>query len=100
MRLWILMLTAVVLAVACAPFSLPRPAGDLSRDVALERYLSGRDLDLVEGIWLWEDSAYEVAIMRNEFGLYPQYDYFGLVTDTIVSGWKRNVSRTLRHFSG
>lgn len=65
----------------------------LTREKAIEGYLQGRELASVEGIWVWSDNHYEVAITRNnrnpEKQKYPEYDFVGLITDSRESSWER-----------
>jgi serine protease Do len=59
----------------------------LTKDSLVSKYLRGRDLDLVEGVWVWADNSYEVLITRNSSASYPQYEYLGIITDSRRSGW-------------
>ena len=70
----------------------PSPFGRVSRDSIIVRELSGRTLDMVEGIWAWDDNSYEVAIVRKTIPEYPQYQYVGVLTESNRSGW--NVGET------
>lgn len=66
-----------------------------TRQKAIETYLQGRDLSPVEGVWVWSDNQYEVAIFKNDRnGIgknYPEYDFVGLITDS------READRDRRH---
>jgi S1-C subfamily serine protease len=63
----------------------PSPA---SESEAIKRYFAGRELDLIEGIWTWEDNTYQVAIVQNVTGLEPDYDYVGLVIRAESGSWR------------
>src|SRR2546422_388134 len=70
------------------------PLGELSVQVrdradAIQKYLSGRELAPIEGVWLWEDNQYEAVIIRNTLGVAPEYEYVGIITDTKKYAWKR-----------
>jgi serine protease Do len=62
---------------------------------AIAKYLVGRDLASVEGVWIWQDSSYEVAITRNSFDGYPEYQYIGIVTDAQKEDWERGEVKLL-----
>lgn len=62
-----------------------------NRAIAIEEYLSGHDLDPIEGIWVWHEyesyygkQIFEVAIMKNIFDYkkYKAYEYIGITTDS------------------
>ncbi len=74
---------------------LEKPAGQLQKAEIIEKYFTERGLDLIEGIWIWDDNAYEVAIIKNSFNIYPQYDYIGVITDTRMSNWKLGETKLL-----
>jgi S1-C subfamily serine protease len=63
----------------------PSPASETE---AIMHYFSGRELDLIEGIWTWEDNTYQVAIIQNITGLEPDYDYVGLVVRAESGSWR------------
>jgi serine protease Do len=65
-------------------------AAGLPRQQLIEEYFAGRELAPVEGIWMWSDNAYEVAIVPNrpEYGLGDQYEYVGFLTDVRRAGWR------------
>ena len=69
--------------------SPPFSTDNLDRAKAIELYLTGRPLKTIEGIWLWDNNNYEIAIVQNMSGKFLEYDYSGIVTDTQVSRWKR-----------
>jgi len=63
------------------------PQEALNRKEAIEKYLTGRDLSPIEGVWIWPDNSYEVIITRNSMEAFPEYDYVGLITDTQNDRW-------------
>lgn len=69
--------------------------GIVDRSWAISSYLSGRSLDRIEGIWIWEDNDYEVAIVRNKSGIEPGYQFLGFITDTTNTGWRRGEVKLL-----
>lgn len=82
----------------CVPASLiklPTPIGNLNKNQVIEKYFKDRELDLVEGIWVWDNNAYEVAILKNSFNIYPQYDYIGVLTDSRREGWNLGETKLL-----
>ena len=52
------------------------------------KYLAGRDLDPIEGVWIWSNASYEVAIVRNTMDVSSGYDYVAIVTDTKNEDWR------------
>src|SRR6266705_986063 len=64
-----------------------------TRDKAIETHFQGRALAVVEGVWVWSNNQYEVAIFRNnktpETPLYREYDFIGVLTDSNVPNWRR-----------
>lgn len=86
---------AIVFMSSCNPTyftQLPSPFGQISRDSIITSKFTGRTLDLIEGIWVWDNNSYEVAIVRNKIPGYPQYQYVGVVTETNMVGW--NIGET------
>jgi hypothetical protein len=68
--------------------------GPLTKALAIERYLSGdTDGDPAEGVWLWEDNAYEVAVVKNTTGRRTDYEYVAFVTSTRKEGWARGEAK-------
>lgn len=57
-------------------------SGSLTRQEAIDKYFKGQQLDPIEGIWSWNSQigTYEVAIMKNRFEEYKEYDYIGITT--------------------
>ncbi|MFC1526537.1 S1C family serine protease [Candidatus Latescibacterota bacterium] len=74
--------------VSMSPPLLPRPAGEIGKADAIETYLEGRELDPVEGVWVWGNNNYELLITSNDFGLRQDYDYLGIVLNTRNHNWR------------
>jgi len=91
---------ALLLASCAAPVRVHHPpaaspAELLDRTTAIDRYFSARDLAPIEGIWVWDNNTYEIAIVRNTTGSAAEYQYLGLVTDTQHSNWRRGETKLL-----
>jgi len=69
--------------------------GIKDRSNAIAKYLSGKELTPIEGVWVWDDNHYEAAIIRNTTEYYKEYDYLGVVTDTRNSNWSRGQIKLL-----
>ena len=80
-------LAGLVLACATIAPTISRLAVTGRAD-AIEQYLTGRELDPVEGIWVWSDSAYEVAIFRSPPSIPGSHQYIGVITDSERTNWK------------
>src|SRR5271157_1336773 len=75
---------------------LPKPFGNLQKNEIIDKYLTDRDLEPIEGTWIWEGNEYEVAIIKNKSAIVsPEYDYVGVITDTTRSGWNRGETKLL-----
>ena len=87
-----ILLLVFALLASCTPTPVYQaPTGDqqpLDELSAISRYLDGRDLAPIEGIWNWSDNSYQVVITRNETGVEPTYEYVGIVTRTNRPGWE------------
>jgi len=96
-HLWII--TCILVACAVPPrvhHPGPAPVAEaLDRSKAIDLYLGGRTLAPIEGIWVWDNNQYEVAIVRNTSETNPEYQYLGLVTDTQQSNWRRGEVKLL-----
>ena len=66
---------------------LPKPIGELQKSEVVEKYFRGKTLDLIEGIWIWGNNDYEVAILKNSFDVYKEYDYVSVITHTRNPNW-------------
>ena len=65
------------------PMDLTMPQAAL-----VEKYLEGRELEGLEGTWVWDDASYEIAIIGNETDRIPRYDYVGIILAAQVKGWQ------------
>lgn len=59
----------------------------LTRDAVIRQYFSGHTLDTVEGIWISDNQAYEIAFVRNTTGSYPNSKYVGIVINSKNENW-------------
>ena len=59
----------------------------LSKEQIINEFFDNKELDLIEGIWLWDNNLYEVAIVKNDFEIFPNYEYLGILTDTRNEKW-------------
>ena len=100
---WATLLTIVstmsgctVLPVALStilPGVIPLPAievdsTDLKTEAAISKYLSGRELALIEGVWVHDKNVYEIVITENNFGIESDYQYIGILTRAERGAWK------------
>jgi len=62
--------------------ALPRVVPERTRDEIIQKYLSSRSLDPVEGAWAFclEMKCGEVAIVKNDTGKFSNLDYVGILT--------------------
>ena len=58
-----------------------------STDQAVEQFLSGRELDAIEGAWGHDESVFEIVITRNDFDIEPGYRYLGIITRSDQPSW-------------
>ena len=78
---------------ACAWFDVGKPPAEsvsapvTGTDQAVEQFLAGRDLDLIEGAWEHDGSSFEVVIARNSFTLDDEFEYVGIITRTDHPMW-------------
>jgi hypothetical protein len=59
----------------------------IGTDQAVEEFLTGRDLDPIEGAWEHDANAFEIVIARNDFEVAADYDYVGIITRTNRPDW-------------
>ena len=92
-------LAAAALIGGCTPSYYhtvqPSPFGRISRDSLISSQFSDRSLDLIEGIWAWEDNSYEIAVVKKTLTEYPQYQYIGILTESNREGWKIGETKVL-----
>jgi S1-C subfamily serine protease len=65
----------------------------LTRKELIEKYFGDRQLDPIEGTWVWDDNSYEVCISKNNTVAYPQYEYYGIIVDTRKN--KSNIGKSM-----
>lgn len=69
----------------------------VSTDQAVQSFLAGRALSIIEGAWKHEANAFELVISRNSFDIARGYDYVGIITHTDDASWtKGDVKMLLR----
>ena len=44
-----------------------------------KKYFDGKELSKVEGIWRWMNGNYKVAIIKNDLGVEPTFEYLGIL---------------------
>ena len=67
---------------------------------AVEQFLVGRDLEMIEGAWEHDGSAFEVVIARNSFDVAAGYDYVGIITRTDNPMWRQGEVKLLLNNAG
>ena len=50
-----------------------------SKEHFINEYFKNKDLDKVEGIWRWLNGNYTIAIIKNDTGTLPEYEYLGVI---------------------
>lgn len=91
LRFFILFLLIVFqfVGLCYATDNLPQPLGEITKQELIDKYLSGKKLDQFEGIWITTNSPqYEIAIIKNNFYIYPDYEYIGLVLSSVTNSKK------------
>jgi len=66
---------------------------------AIDIYFGDRKLDAIEGIWKWGDSSFLIAIIRNDTGIFPAYDYLGVTIRSFSNGWSPGQVKLLMNAS-
>jgi S1-C subfamily serine protease len=66
----------------------PWPIG-LNKNEFVEKFFKGKNLDEVEGVYAGSNNTYEIAVIKNTFGVENEYDYLGIITDSAVRSWKK-----------
>jgi len=61
---------------------------DFSDVTSLKSLLFSTELDPIEGIWTWLDNSYKVAIIKNKYQAYSDYEYMGIVSTASSSLWE------------
>lgn len=79
--------------------ALSRAVPETTREAIVAKYLEGRSLDAVEGLWTWNFRGYsfEVAIVKNTFNVHKDYDYIGILTRSDRSSTIGEVKLLLRN---
>lgn len=91
---------------ACAWFDFSEPQTEAvsspvtGTEQAVEQFLLGRDLELIEGAWEHDGSSFEIVIARNTFDLGAGYDYVGIITRTDHPMWKQGEIKLLLNNAG
>jgi hypothetical protein len=65
------------------------------KEQLIEKYFKNRNMDIIEGIWVSQDTRYEIAIIKNNFNRFPQYDYVAIITNTGLADWKGGETKFL-----
>jgi S1-C subfamily serine protease len=78
--LFILSFTLFVLHSNC--YALPRAVPETTKEAIVKKYLEGRNLNIVEGLWTWNVNGFnfEVAIINNKTEVLKEFEYLGIVT--------------------
>ena len=91
---------------ACAWFDLSTPPTEsvdsrvTDTEQAVDEFLLGRDLDMIEGAWEHDGSSFEVVITRNSFNVAAGYDYVGIITRTDHPMWREGEIKLFLNNSG
>lgn len=86
-------LVILSLISACAWVDLGGPEDDsinatvISTDQAVDQFLTGRDLDPIEGAWVHDENGFEIIIAKNTFNIAEGYDYVGVITRSEQPDW-------------
>jgi S1-C subfamily serine protease len=88
-----LILVALVLVTALTGCSGGSDGGSetavrTTKEEIIQAHLTGRKLDPIEGIWLWDSGEYEAAIFRDTEGQHQGFEYVAVLTSTKMSGWQ------------
>ena len=59
----------------------------ISTDQAVQTFLVGRELSLIEGAWKHEENSFELVISRNNFDIASDYEYVGIITRINQASW-------------
>lgn len=86
----------ITVSFSCARhYMLPQPFGTISRNDIISKYLKNRELDLIEGLWVWDDNKYEVCIVKNPSPNNKQYDYVAIITSANDPYWSLGETKIL-----
>ena len=93
MKKFIFLLLLFAISGGCR--RLPNPFRGITKNQVIENHFKNKNLDLIEGVWARDDGSYEIAIISNSFEVYPEFDYVGVITDTIRSGLRQGEIKLL-----
>lgn len=90
MRKLLILFMICIFAVSCGVAPKIQGAKGVTRQELIDTYLSGRELDPYEGVWVFDDNNYEVMIIKNTENLkldenLNRYNYIAIVTDNANS---------------
>ncbi|MEW6536328.1 MAG: serine protease [Candidatus Auribacterota bacterium] len=83
----VLLLSFFVLSGCAVIINNPKPYGSLQRSDVISQHFECKKRDAIEGIWMLENSQYEIAIIKNDTDIMTEYDFLGIITDTNSLGW-------------
>ena len=96
MKTHVVLLFAIACATSACSWLAPGAATDrsvhstvISTDQAVQKFLVGRDLSLIEGAWKHEENAFELVISKNNFDIASDYEYVGIITRTDQASWNK-----------
>jgi len=69
-------------------FALPLPDENFNRQQAIDTFFKDKPENSLEGIWITDDSKYEIAIIKNDFSICQGYDYVGFTVQTTDPAWE------------
>lgn len=99
----ITLLVCFIIALSISPcLALKKVVDENTKEAIVNKYLKGRALDDVEGIWYFTVNNYygEVAVIKNPGKEYPGWDYLGVFVDSNTSGSIGDVKIALRKTDG
>ena len=75
-------------SISTSEWKFPWPQG-LNKNQFIESYFKNKSLEKVEGVYSANDNRYEIAVIKNTFGIFAGYDYLGVLTDKSANNsWK------------
>ena len=65
-------------------FALKRAVPEKTKEAIVKKYLEGRNLNIIEGLWTWNVNGtnFEVAIINNITEIFKEFEYVGIVTQS------------------
>jgi S1-C subfamily serine protease len=67
---------------------LLKPFGSLTKQQIIDQKFKNKSLDIIEGIWVWDNNEYEIALIKNDTRYYPTYNYIGVITESLNANWQ------------